>query len=218
MKIPFLQGKRKSRAEPANSYQGTDYSFLFGKTTSGKRVDEMSAMQTTAVYSCVRILSEAIASLPIHVYEYTKDGGKRMVCDHPLYHILHDEPNVEMSSFVFFETLMGHLLIWGNAYAQIIRDGAGRVISLYPLLPDKMEVNRDDKGQLYYVYSRYTEENPNADLIDAAVKDLSDNKLSKDEAAKEAQKLSEKALINGLEFDGSSNIVSFGKSTSAAAS
>lgn len=49
---------------------------------------------------------------------------------HPLYHILHDEPNIEMTSFVFRETLMGHLLIWGNAYAQIIRDGAGRVMAL----------------------------------------------------------------------------------------
>ena len=70
----------------------------------------MTAMQTTAVYACVRILSEAIASLPIHVYRY-KDGGKEMVCDHPLYTLLHDEPNPEMISFVFRETLMSHLLI-----------------------------------------------------------------------------------------------------------
>ena len=55
----------------------------------------MTAMQTTAVYACVRILSEAIASLPIHIYRY-KDGGKEMVCDHPLYMPLHDEPNPDM--------------------------------------------------------------------------------------------------------------------------
>ena len=65
-----------------------------------------------------------------------------------------------MTSFVFRETLMSHLLIWGNAYAQIIRDGAGRVLGLYPLLPDKMEVQRDDKGNIYYVYSRNSDENP----------------------------------------------------------
>ena len=117
-------------------------------------------MQTTAVYACVRILAEAVASLPLHVYEYQDDGGKKLVHDHPLYYLLHDEPNPEMTSFVFRETLMSHLLIWGNAYAQIIRDGAGRVIGLYPLLPDKMDVQRDDRGNIYYVYSRNSDENP----------------------------------------------------------
>ena len=66
-----------------------------------------------------------------------------------------------MTSFVFRETLMSHLLIWGNAYAQIIRNGKGEVLSLYPLLPNKMSVERDSNGVLYYVYSRYTDENPN---------------------------------------------------------
>ena len=117
-------------------------------------------MQTTAVYACVRILAEAIASLPLHVSEYQDDGGKKLVHDHPLYYLLHDEPNPEMTSFVFRETLMSHLLIWGNAYAQIIRDGAGRVLGLYPLLPDKIDVQRDDKGNIYYVYSRNSDENP----------------------------------------------------------
>ena len=136
------------------------YSFLFGRTTSGKPVNERTAMQTTAVYACVRILAEAVASLPLHVYEYQDDGGKKLVHEHPLYYLLHDEPNPEMTSFVFRETLMSHLLIWGNAYAQIIRDGAGRVLGLYPLLPDKMEVQRDDRGNIYYVYSRNSDENP----------------------------------------------------------
>ena len=136
------------------------YSFLFGRTTSGKPVNERTAMQTTAVYACVRILAEAVASLPLHVYEYQDDGGKKLVHEHPLYYLLHDEPNPEMTSFVFRETLMSHLLIWGNAYAQIIRDGAGRVLGLYPLLPDKMEVQRDDWGNIYYVYSRNSDENP----------------------------------------------------------
>ena len=113
-----------------------------------------------AVYACVRILAEAVASLPLHVYEYQDNGGKKLVHDHPLYYLLHDEPNPEMTSFVFRETLMSHLLILGNAYAQIIRDGAGRVLGLYPLLPDKMDVQRDDKGNIYYVYSRNSDENP----------------------------------------------------------
>ena len=155
-------GLKRARAEPVarNSYEGQDFSYLFGRTTSGENVDEFKAMQTTAVYACVRILAEAIASLPLHVYGRTTNGKERKM-DHPLYFLLHDEPNPEMSSFVFRETIMSHLLIWGNAYVQIIRDKAGRVISLYPLLPDKMSVHRDDSGKLYYKYQRQTEENPN---------------------------------------------------------
>ena len=114
----------------------------------------------TAVYSCVRILSETLASLPLHVYEVT-DTSTKKATEHMLYTLLHDEPNPEMSSFVFRETLMTHLLIWGNAYIQIIRDKSGQVISLYPLLPDKMSVHRDENGKLYYKYQRQTEENPN---------------------------------------------------------
>ena len=160
MGIKSLFGFGQARDKPVDKAADAGYSFLFGRTTSGKSVNERTAMQTTAVYACVRILAEAVASLPLHVYEYQDDGGKKLVHDHPLYYLLHDEPNPEMTSFVFRETLMSHLLIWGNAYAQIIRDGAGRVLGLYPLLPDKMEVQRDDKGNIYYVYSRNSDENP----------------------------------------------------------
>lgn len=160
MGIKSLFGFGQARDKPVDKAADAGYSFLFGRTTSGKSVNERTAMQTTAVYACVRILAEAVASLPLHVYEYQDDGGKKLVHDHPLYYLLHDEPNPEMTSFVFRETLMSHLLIWGNAYAQIIRDGAGRVLGLYPLLPDKMDVQRDDKGNIYYVYSRNSDENP----------------------------------------------------------
>ena len=160
MGIKSLFGFGQARDKPVDKAADAGYSFLFGRTTSGKPVNERTAMQTTAVYACVRILAEAVASLPLHVYEYQDDGGKKLVHDHPLYYLLHDEPNPEMTSFVFRETLMSHLLIWGNAYAQIIRDGAGRVLGLYPLLPDKMDVQRDDRGNIYYVYSRNSDENP----------------------------------------------------------
>ena len=161
MGIKSLFGFGQARDKPVDKAADAGYSFLFGRTTSGKPVNERTAMQTTAVYACVRILAEAVASLPLHVYEYQDDGGKKLVHDHPLYYLLHDEPNPEMTSFVFRETLMSHLLIWGNAYAQIIRNGKGEVLSLYPLLPNKMSVERDSNGVLYYVYSRYTDENPN---------------------------------------------------------
>lgn len=160
MNIPIISKLIKARDKPKDYYSGSNYTYLFGPTTSGKTVNEFTAMQTTAVYSCVRILAEAVASLPLHVYRY-KENGKERVYNHHLYHILHNEPNTEMSSFVFRETLMSHLLIWGNAYAQIIRDGAGRVVALYPLLPNKMTVSRDKNGEIYYIYTTTSDENPN---------------------------------------------------------
>ena len=185
MGIKSLFGFGQARDKPTDKAADAGYSFLFGRTTSGKPVNETTAMQTTAVYACVRILSEAVDSLPVHVYRYREDGGKEKVIDHPLYQVLHDEPNPEMTSFVFRETLMSHLLIWGNAYAQIIRDGAGRVLALYPLLPNKMDVQRDDNGEIYYVYSRSSDENPN-------FKEYGDIKLKKEDVLH----------IPGLGFDG----------------
>lgn len=156
----IFSGLFRSRDKPQNRTAGSAYSFFFGGSTAGKRVNERSAMQMTAVYSCVRILAEAVAGLPLHLYRYKEDGGKEKALDHPLYLLLHDEPNPEMSSFVFRETLMTHLLLWGNAYAQIIRNGKGEVIALYPLMPNRMVVDRDTKGRLYYQYTTSTEDAP----------------------------------------------------------
>ena len=155
----ILSGLFKARDKPQNRTSGSAYSFFLGNSTSGKKVSERSAMQMTAVYSCVRILSEAIAQLPLHVYEYTDTGGRKAT-EHPLYFLLHDEPNPEMTSFVFRETLMTHLLLWGNAYAQVIRNGKGEIIALYPLMPDRMKVDRDEHGQLYYEYTVSTDDAP----------------------------------------------------------
>ena len=154
----IFSGLFKSRDKPTDSTAGSRYAFYMGGSTSGKAVTERSAMQMTAVYSCVRILAEAIAGLPLHLYRYNSAGGKEKAIDHPLYQLLHDEPNPEMSSFVFRETLMCHLLIYGNAYAQIIRNGKDQIVALYPLMPNKMTVDRDESGQLYYQYMRYADE------------------------------------------------------------
>lgn len=156
----IFSGLFRSRDKPQNRTTGSTYSFFFGSSSAGKRVNERSAMQMTAVYSCVRILAEAVAGLPLHLYRYKEDGGKEKAIYHPLYLLLHDEPNPEMSSFVFRETLMTHLLLWGNAYAQIIRNGKGEVIALYPLMPDRMTVDRDRDGKLYYEYTVSTDDAP----------------------------------------------------------
>ena len=154
----IFQGLFRSRDKPQNRTVGSNFSFFMGGSTSGKPVNERSAMQMTAVYSCVRILAEAIACLPLHLYKYSENGCKEKATEHLLYWLLHDEPNPEMSSFVFRETLMTHLLLWGNAYAQIIRNGKGEIIALYPLMPNKMTVDRDENGQIFYTYQRANEE------------------------------------------------------------
>lgn len=156
--MSVFSGLFKSRDKPQNRTTGSNYAFFMGGTTAGKTVTERSAMQMTAVYSCVRILAEAVAGLPLHLYKYTDGGGKEKALDHPLYRLLHDEPNPEMSSFVFRETLMTHLLLWGNAYAQVIRNGKNEIVALYPLMPNKMSVDRDEGGRLYYTYYRGSDE------------------------------------------------------------
>lgn len=150
MKNPFSLLFR-SRDKPQNAVSQA-LAFYFGSSASGKSVTPRSAMQMSAVYACVRVIAETVASLPLHVYHYT-NSGKEKSLDHPLYPILHDEPNSEMTSFVWRETTLTHLLLWGNAYSQIIRSGRGKIIGLYPLLPDKMQVDRDVSGMLIYEYT-----------------------------------------------------------------
>lgn len=147
--------------EVTDSVRDSGQVFSFGTANSGEKVDEQSAMQISTVYACVRVLAETVAALPLHLYRYTDDGkGKERAADHPLYRILYRQPNDEMSSFTWRETLMTHLLLWGNAYCQIIRDGRNNVLGLYPLLPENVEVDRDEQGQLYYIYHAYTDEVP----------------------------------------------------------
>jgi len=100
----------------------------------------------------VRVIAETIASLPLHIFKSTETGSEKAT-EHSLYHILHDEPNWEMTSFILRETMLTHLLLWGNSYSQIIRTGRNQIDSLYPLLPDHMEVDRDSKGKLTYTYT-----------------------------------------------------------------
>ena len=103
----------RARAEPTDSVSEAPR-FYMGQSVSGKVVNERSSMQTTAVFACVRIIAETVASLPLHTYQYKGDGKEKMYT-HPLYRILHDEPNPEMTSFTLRETMMTHILLWGNA-------------------------------------------------------------------------------------------------------
>ena len=150
MKNPFARMFR-ARDKPTDAVSSAP-TFYFGTSASGKAVNPSSAIQVSAVYACVRVIAETIASLPFHVYE-TTENGSRKAPEHPLYRLIHDEPNKEMTSFILRETMLAHLLLYGNAYCQIIRTSRDKIDSLYPLLPDKMEVDRDAGGFLTYTYT-----------------------------------------------------------------
>jgi len=150
MKNPFTRMFR-ARDKPTDAVSAAPV-FYFGTSGSGKAVNARTAIQMSTVYACVRVIAETIASLPLHVYE-SNEGGSAKAVKHPLYHLIHDEPNPEMTSFVWRETMLTHLLLWGNSYSQVIRNGRGQVVGLYPLLPDYMEVDRDSKGVLTYKYT-----------------------------------------------------------------
>ena len=124
-------------------------SFLgSGESKSGANVTEWSALQVSAVYACIRILSETVATIPLHLYRRL-DRGKERAYDHPLYDILHNQANTEMSSFTWREIMQGHLGGWGNAYSEIERGNDGRVVGLWPMLPDRTCPKRID-GKMFY--------------------------------------------------------------------
>lgn len=145
--------KEKREVDPKlNDFiRGVDVDY--NGVASGVAVDELRAMQTSAVYACVRVLSETVASLPLFLFRKEKRGSAKAT-EHPLYEVLHDLPNGEMTSFNFREVMMTSLLLYGNAYARIIRDKAGHVKELWYLKPTQMEVERDSATKkINYTYS-----------------------------------------------------------------
>ena len=115
---------KEKRASPSRQMQdfikGVDVDFI-GNSNSGVMVNAERALQTSAVYACVKILSETVASLPLHLFKKGKKGKNEMAEEHPLFLCLYITPNDEMTSFEFRETMMTSLLLYGNAYARIIR-------------------------------------------------------------------------------------------------
>ena len=135
----------------------TDSDFLaayYGtETASGKSVTVDKALQLSAVWSCVRLLSETIATLPVGFYEKTNDG-RQSATDHPLYELLHNQPNADMTAVEFWEMIMASLLLWGNAYAEIDRTGK-RITALTPLRPERMKVDLSNNGDPIYTYREW---------------------------------------------------------------
>jgi HK97 family phage portal protein len=127
---------------------------MFGGGRSGATgvtVTPATSLQCTAVFACVRVVSEGVASLPLKVYRRLEGGGKAPATEHPLYPILHDSPNPEQTSFEFREMLQAHLELRGNAYAEIVRGRGNQILELWPLHPDGIRIERRPSGLVYFV-------------------------------------------------------------------
>ena len=143
---------RRSRKEPVSQEDLAKY--LRGEEVwTGVEVDRPAAMGITAVWACVRVLSETLASLPLFLYKRLEKGKEKAI-EHPIYKLLHVRPNSEQTPFAFKETLMCHLVLQGNCYAQKIRNKGGGIAELWPLNPEKMKVTRNAAGLLDYEYKK----------------------------------------------------------------
>jgi HK97 family phage portal protein len=147
----ILESKISRRSGTSNPAQWLiDWVSGGTESSSGVRVTESSALKYTPFWAAVRIISGTLASLPFIVYKREGKKGKDRAPDHRVYKLLHDRPNEYMDALTFQETRQAHVLTYGNGYAEIQRDGGGRPVALWPLLPDRTARKISDGGILYY--------------------------------------------------------------------
>lgn len=121
-----------------------------GRSSSSAGANPDAAMRLTAVYSCVRILSEGVAMLPFTLASMRDDGGRDLVTDHPVYRVFARRPNRFQNPFEFREMMQGHLCLRGNAYGRNVFDGAGDLAEILPFHPDRVMIDRLDNGSWRY--------------------------------------------------------------------
>jgi len=119
---------------------------------SGKTINQETALQNDTVWACVKLISEAVSTLPLGFYERTADGGRKIASGERLYDLLHNEPNARMSAVSYWQAVVASMLLWGNAYTEIIRNGGGKIVSLQFLSPEGMRLPRGADGLLRYEY------------------------------------------------------------------
>ena len=122
--------------------------FAGQQTTAGEDIDEQSALTYSAVFNAITLISRTIATLPLHLMQ-TQGKNTNPATSHNLYRVMHSVANKYMTAQVLREVMMAHVLAWGNAYAEIVRDGYGRIIQLWPITPDRVEPKME-KGELVY--------------------------------------------------------------------
>ncbi len=116
---------------------------------SGVSVTEESAMRATAVFASVRLIASTVASLPLPVYRRLTPRGKERVPDEPTYYLLHTRPNAEISSYLWRQMSVAHMLLWGNAYSEIEYLN-GVPVAFWPLPPWKVKPSRTSRGKRFY--------------------------------------------------------------------
>lgn len=140
-RILWLPGDERSWDEDAGS-----------RSPAGVRITADNATMVAAVFACVRILSETVASLPLHVLERLPNGGKRQAKELPLYRRLHSQPNAWQTSFEWREQLVRHVALWGDAYSEIKPGASGAADQVLPLHPSRMKVETIENDRLRYSY------------------------------------------------------------------
>ena len=153
--LSFFDRFRGPNASGGDRSPWGDFFFepVSARTGSGMRVSPDSALRLAAVYACVRVLSESMASLPLVIYQRRADGGKDKVTDHWLYRLLAKRPNRFQNPFEWREMLQGHLALRGNAYNQIITNAKGEVVELMPLHPDRIRLELLPSGEYRYRFT-----------------------------------------------------------------
>ena len=130
-----------------------------GTSKTGIAINEENALKYSAVFACVRVLAETVASLPLIIYRRLSGKGKERAVDHYLYSVLHDKPNKEQTSFEWREFMMLSLTLWGNSYNELVFNNAGQVAEIWPLLAGRMEVKRNNNtNELVYEYRNTKEQ------------------------------------------------------------
>lgn len=124
--------------------------FGMGSSWGGKSVTVDQALQLATVWACVRLISETMATLPLGFYKRNADGSRTMATNHTLYEILHNQPNADMTAVIFWEVVVGSMLLWGNAYVEIVRQSS--VQALLFLHPARVSQRVLKDGRIEYRY------------------------------------------------------------------
>ena len=142
-----LPESRASREAGGGSGERT---YFLARNGTGVYVDEQTALQYTALWRCVNLISQAMGSLGIGLFR--REGSNRVaLTGDPLRWLLAGQPCPDMPAFLFREQLTAHVLTWGNGFAEIERNRAGRPVALWPLTPDRVTPERDESGRVYYI-------------------------------------------------------------------